>query len=132
MEREDERLRRYLLGEVTEEERCQIERRLLTDRQYFNALLKAEEEMTDRYARGEISDEERESFESHFLNSAERRESVEFAADLNRYLAKENLKASRRKFLRQTSYLPRLIATLLLLAALLLATATLWLFIEGS
>jgi len=91
-QREKKSLRRYLLGEATEEERSQIEQRLLTDEDYFNELLRAEEELTDEYVRGELQQGEKENFELHFVNHPERREQVEFAKDLNLYLSTQTVK----------------------------------------
>jgi hypothetical protein len=89
---EKKSLRRYLLGEAAGEERSQIEQRLLTDEDYFNELLRTEEELTDEYVRGELQQGEKENFELHFANNPERREQVEFAKDLNRYLSTQTIK----------------------------------------
>jgi hypothetical protein len=80
-------IRRYLLGEIAEQDREQIEVRLLTDPQYFNQLVKGEEELTDQYVRCGLSRHEREMFENHFMNTPERREDVAFAMALNRYVS---------------------------------------------
>ncbi|HEV3317200.1 MAG TPA: hypothetical protein VG488_09540 [Candidatus Angelobacter sp.] len=79
-------LRRYLLGEVNSDERPIIEQRLLTDQRYFLDLLRVEEELTDEYARGELAPQEEQEFTHYFLNNPERRENVEFARSLNKYL----------------------------------------------
>jgi len=89
---EKKSLRRYLLGEAAGEERSQIEQRLLTDEDYFNELLRIEEELTDEYVRGELQQGEKEDFELYFVNNPERRERVEFAKDLNRYLSTQTVK----------------------------------------
>ncbi len=89
---EKKSLRRYLLGEAAGEEQSQIEQRLLTDEDYFNELLRTEEELTDEYVRGELQQGEKEKFELHFVNNPERRDQVEFAKDLNRYLSTETIK----------------------------------------
>ncbi|HTC94116.1 MAG TPA: hypothetical protein VK699_11725 [Terriglobales bacterium] len=89
---EKKSLRRYLLGEAAGEEQSQIEQRLLTDEDYFNELLRTEEELTDEYVRGELQQGEKENFELHFVNNPERREQVEFARDLNRYLSTQTIK----------------------------------------
>src|SRR5580765_5396119 len=86
--REDEiLLRRYLLGQASEEEQLALEQRLLSDQDYFDQLLRSEEELTDEYARGEMGSPDREKFEGHFLSSPERRESLAFAQALNQYLS---------------------------------------------
>jgi anti-sigma-K factor RskA len=80
-------LRRYLLGQASEEEQLALEQRLLSDQDYFDQLLRFEEELTDEYARGEMGNPDREIFEAYFLNSSERHESLAFAQALNRYLS---------------------------------------------
>src|SRR5262245_62888470 len=82
-------IRRYLLGEIAEQDRNLIEVRLLTDPQYFNQLVRVEEELTDQYLRYELSQHEREMFENHFMNAPERREDVAFARVLHRYVSSE-------------------------------------------
>jgi hypothetical protein len=48
MQRSDKRsLRRYLLGETDPEEQSTIEQRLLSEKEYFDELVKIEEELTD-------------------------------------------------------------------------------------
>ena len=84
---DETRLRRYLLGETEPEERGAIEQRLLSDRRYFNKLLRLEEAVTDEYVRGEMGPAQRERFELYFLNSAERLEKLQFAKAFGKYRA---------------------------------------------
>jgi hypothetical protein len=84
---EDVLLRRYLLGQTSEEEQLALEQRLLSDQDYFDKLLRSEEELTDEYARGEMVSPDRDNVEGHFLRSPERRENLAFAQALNRYLS---------------------------------------------
>lgn len=80
-------IRRYLLGEVTDREREQVERQLMTDRQYLDHILRVEERLMDEYVRGGLDPDEREPFETYFLNAPERRDKLEFAESLNSYIA---------------------------------------------
>lgn len=80
-------IQRYLLGEVTDQEREQVERQLMTDRQYLDHILRVEESLIDKYVRGVLGQDEREPFEKYFLNAPERRDKLEFAQSLNRYTA---------------------------------------------
>jgi len=94
---EDEMLiRRYLLGEVRDEEQEQTEQRLLTDRQYFRDFLRLEENLIDEYVRGGLNKRDQERFENYFLKAPERRESVEFAKALRRYVSQEAIFNSAR------------------------------------
>jgi hypothetical protein len=90
MEEEDSHLnsiRRYLLGQLTDSEREQVEARLLTDDSFFEEVLIAEDELADDYARGALSGAELAGFSQYFLASPERREKVQFAGAFRSYLA---------------------------------------------
>jgi hypothetical protein len=80
------RLRRYLLGELADDARDEIEQDLLIDEELFEELLVMEEELTDEYIEGNLANEERARFEQHFLATPERQQSLRFARALNRYL----------------------------------------------
>jgi len=115
-------LRRYLLGQASEEEQLAIEQRLLNDQDYFDRLLRSEEELTDEYARGEMGSPDREKFEGYFLGSLERRESLAFAQALNRYLSthKQRIPVSPGLFPRQPVFMEvaLMAAVVVLIAAL--------------
>ena len=78
-------LRRYLLGELSEEEQVRQEEQFLTEDQYFELLLLVEEDLIDDYVHGKLSQQDIEKVEQRFLSSSERRERVKLARDLRRY-----------------------------------------------
>ena len=78
----DERLVRFLLGNLTEEEQAQVEDRALADTGYLAAVEAAEADLIDAYVRGELSPRDRHSFELRFLTSPQRRNKVAFARAL--------------------------------------------------
>ncbi len=80
------RLRRYLLGELANGARDEIEQDLLINEELFEELLVMEEELTDEYIEGKLANEERARFEQHFLATPERQHSLRFARALNRYV----------------------------------------------
>ena len=82
-----EKLRRYLLGQLDERAREDIETNLLTDDDYFEELLNLEDEITDEYLAGKLNPADRSAFEHHFLVTPERHEDLNFARALNRHLA---------------------------------------------
>lgn len=84
MPRQDNPLRRYLLGESTAEERTSVEQRLMRDQPYLDEMARAEDDLIDEYARGELEPAEKEKFESLFLNIPERREKIAFSQALHR------------------------------------------------
>lgn len=133
-------IRRYLLGEIAEQDRDPIEARLLTDPQYFNRLVRVEEELTDQYVRCELSQHEREMFENHFMNATERREDVAFAMALHRYVSSEaigrpvaRVPSAWTAFLTDLSPRWRMTRNAsLACAALFLTVAVAWLLMETA
>lgn len=76
------RLTQFLLGELSESEREQIEEIYFGDDALFEQILVAEDELIDAYVGGELSELERERFERLFLASPRGRERVNFARAL--------------------------------------------------
>jgi hypothetical protein len=84
---EDENyIRRYLLGELSEEEQEQIERRLLSDEGYYQQVLVAEGELVYDFVCDDLPEQEKTSFRQHVLPVPERREDVKFARGLRKYV----------------------------------------------
>jgi CHAT domain-containing protein/Tfp pilus assembly protein PilF len=82
-------LRRYLLGELTEEEqRAPVEEGLLIDDDCFEEFELVKEDLIEQYVNDELTSDERESFEQHFLTTPERREHLRHAQALARYAKK--------------------------------------------
>lgn len=79
-------IRRYLLGELSDEEREQVERRLLANEDYYQRVLVAEDELIYDFVCDELPAEEKTSFRQHVLPVPERREDVKFARALRRYV----------------------------------------------
>jgi CHAT domain-containing protein len=82
-----ERLRRYLLGQLVDEAREEIEKDLLAQDEVFEELLMAEDELIDEYLTGELTAVDRAAFESHFLSTPERHDQLRFGRTFDRYLA---------------------------------------------
>ena len=75
-------IRRYLLGELSEQEQVEIEDRAFVDQMVLQEILAVEQDLIDDYVSGDISEAKRHDFEKHFLASAERRKKVAFARAL--------------------------------------------------
>ncbi len=88
MEQSDEqsKLRKYILKDISDEERSAIEERLLAEDEYFEEVLIAEENLIQDYADGKLDAADRERFEKHFLCSEEKRQKVKFARALRKYV----------------------------------------------
>jgi hypothetical protein len=83
---DEEMLKHYLLGDLSEVTQQQIDERLFTDNDYFQHLLLVEEEMVDDYVSGSLSEDEREKFSQYFLTNPERMENVAFARNMAGYI----------------------------------------------
>ncbi len=80
-----DQIRRYLLGELDDRTREEVEQRLLSDGEVFEELLVAEDEIIDDYAGGRLDPEECADFEAHFLATPERQQKLSFARALHRH-----------------------------------------------
>lgn len=79
-------IKSYLLGNLDDSRRIQLEERLLNDGELFEELLISEDELVDQYVAGRLTDDERGRFESHFLVTADRHRKFQFGQTLNKYL----------------------------------------------
>lgn len=92
---ENAKIRKYLLGNIqVEDERQKIEERLMLDDDYFEEVLIEEEELIQDYVVDCLTADERQRFEKHFFISEERRQKINFARALRRYI---NEKQSPKK-----------------------------------
>src|SRR5437588_450604 len=80
-----DQIKRYLLGELDDGTRAQVEQKLLSDGEVFEELLVAEDEIIDDYASGRLDLEERADFEAHFLATPDRQQKLRFARALHRH-----------------------------------------------
>lgn len=78
----EQTFRRFLLGEMTEEERSVFEEKFVADEDLFSALLVVEDELIEAYTRGFLSEKERTLFEKNFLTTTRRRERVSFTQSM--------------------------------------------------
>jgi len=79
----DEKLmKRYLLNDLSEAERAQVQERLFADDDFFETLLDVENDLVDAYAQAELPPRERGQFERHWLSTPARREKVRHARAL--------------------------------------------------
>ena len=76
------RMTRYLLGELPEDEQAALEERYFGDPGVFDEVTKAESDLVDDYVRGKLPADVRQRFERVFLVHPQRRERVKFAEAL--------------------------------------------------
>jgi hypothetical protein len=82
---DDEVIRDYLLGDLTEEERDRVRVRLITDWDFFEAALTVEDELTDEYVFGILSEPERKKLEKLFGAVPQEYQNVELAKILAQF-----------------------------------------------
>jgi hypothetical protein len=73
---------KYLLGELSDEEKDRLEGEYFADPDLLDELHAARDELIDAYLRGELPPGRSERFEGYFMASPRRRERVEFARAL--------------------------------------------------
>jgi hypothetical protein len=79
---QDERMARYLLGDLSETEQMAVEQEYFADPEKFEEVWAAENDLVDRYVRGRLSRGRRELFERNYLQSPKHRERVALARKL--------------------------------------------------
>ncbi|MFY9621031.1 MAG: hypothetical protein WAQ99_14555 [Pyrinomonadaceae bacterium] len=77
-----ERLRAYLLGELSGEERLRLDQRLLTDDDVAERVRLVEAQLIDEYVAGELDAPTAEVFHTKFLKTGARREQLRVTAAL--------------------------------------------------
>jgi hypothetical protein len=78
----EERIHRYLLGDLPEEEQSALEHVFLADGEVFEQVWAAENDLVDRYVRGKLAPAEKHLFEENYLASPAHRERLAFAKKL--------------------------------------------------
>lgn len=78
-------IRRYLLGDLSEQERDHLEQRLMSDDALYEQLLFAEDDLVDEYIFGTLAEEDRAKFKERFLHVPELRQSVSVTAALRKH-----------------------------------------------
>ena len=75
----DEMLVRYLLGDLSDEERQNIEKRFFKDDSYFEEMLALEDELMYDYKQGNLTRRDEELFETRFLRTHQDKLKADFA-----------------------------------------------------
>src|SRR5215467_13757957 len=79
---QDERMTRYLLGNLPETEQMAVEQEYFADPEKFEEVWAAENDLVDRYVQGRLPRGERELFERNYLQSPKHRDRVALARKL--------------------------------------------------
>ena len=76
METQKELIKQFLLGELNEERRQEVEERLLTDSEYRDEILMTEGELVEDYLTETLPPTDRENFEKHYLTAPRQERNV--------------------------------------------------------
>jgi len=82
---EEQAVKRYLLKQLSDAERQEIELRLLTDDEFAAEVEIVEDELIDEYVANELSKDERERFHEHFLTNPNRENKLQTSQAVKRY-----------------------------------------------
>jgi tetratricopeptide (TPR) repeat protein len=82
-------IRRYALGNVSEEERESFDLRLMNDNELYDELSMVEDDLMDEYLAGELSGDELKRFQNHFLGSPDHSGKLRFAKAFREYVLRE-------------------------------------------
>src|SRR5438477_2742947 len=80
-------IKKYLLGQLAGADLAEIERRLLTDDEFYEEVQVMEDELVDEYINAELSPDERRLFEKNFLADPESRNKLRLGRALDRHLS---------------------------------------------
>jgi hypothetical protein len=78
---------KYLLGDLSEEQRDKLEEQYFGDDRLYEEVRAAERDLIDNYAQGKLKGHELQRFESYFLSIPGRRQKVDLARSFNRYVS---------------------------------------------
>ena len=78
--------RRYLLGQLTDDEEQMLEERLLSEDDLFQEVELTKDELAQEYASGELSTKERKWLQENFLASPEGKQRHDFAKTFDQYV----------------------------------------------
>ena len=120
---DDLRIRRFLLGELKEVEREELEELFLTDGAFREKVLVAEDELIDEYLEGELKGSELEEFRMTFQSMPQPSAKVRTARSIHNYAKREFAATHSMPVKRRPAVYVAIAASLLLVAM-----AALWLF----
>ncbi len=134
---QNERMTRYLLGDLPETEQAVVEEEYFADTEKFEEVWEAENDLVDRYVRGRLSRVERKLFERNYLQSPKHRDRVAMSRKLleaadSRSVAPQIAAPAPSRFIDalKTLLTPRILAPAA--AFLLLFSVSSWLLIERA
>jgi len=86
-------VRRFLLGDISQQEKEEVEERAFLDSEFFEHLQAAEDDLIDDYLYGDLSSKEKERFKKYFLPQPGRYEALRIAKALQRHISPSGARA---------------------------------------
>ena len=93
-----ETVKKYLLGQLTDDEQHHFEQRVLTEDDLAEELEVTTEELVEEYLANQLTEKESEWFEQHFLASPQGKRSRQFATTFHRYFSNNLTKPKKRSW----------------------------------
>lgn len=123
--------RRYLLGQLTDDEEQKLEERLLSEDDFFQEVELTKDELAQEYTSGELTGKERQWLQENLLASPEGKQKHEFAKTFDQYVrnhcaqpAKSVGLIARLQTLWKTQ--PQLVSAISTAAVLVIAVGIYW------
>jgi hypothetical protein len=135
--KEQFKIRKYLLGQLTEAECETVEELFLTDPAFREETLIVEEDLLDEYLTKRMSVEDRAQFQSYYLVTPQKQEKLMMAMALDRYYAPQPQQSrnghvpAAAPFVRPVSF-QRIAAFAAAIALLAFASFGLWLWSKSQ
>ena len=82
---DEESIRSYLLGALTQSDAEQLEERILRNDDFANQVVLVEDELVEDFARGALSESEQKQFQEHFLSTPKRQRKLMLVRALRKY-----------------------------------------------
>lgn len=85
--KDENSLRKYLLGEMSPEPQEELELWLMSDDEAYDLLVAAEDDLIDDSLAGKLTRDESSRFNNHFLAAPERRHKLQFGRSFQRFVS---------------------------------------------
>ncbi len=123
--------RRYLLGQLTDDEEQKLEERLLVEDDFLQEVELTKDELAQEYASGELTTKERKWLQENYLASPEGKQRHVFAKTFDQYVRSHRVQPVKRLSLverlrRLWNTQPQLISAISTAAVLVIAVGIYW------
>ena len=129
-EHDHDMTRRYLLGQLTDDEEQLFEERLLSEDEFFQEVELTKDELAQEYASGELSATERKWLQENFLASPDGKQRHEFAKTFDDYVKNHRVQQKSLSLIEWLRKLwnehPQMLTAATTAAVLLIAVGVLW------